>query len=54
MYIGIVEGEQMTRKLKYFGFALGLVALFLIVTVKFVEDDRGMLGTCRYLVKLLS
>lgn len=39
MYIGVVEGEQMTRKLKYFGFALGLVALFLIVTFKFVEDD---------------
>jgi N-acetylmuramoyl-L-alanine amidase len=39
MYIGIVEGEQMTKKIKYFGFALGVVALFLIVTVKFVEDD---------------
>lgn len=29
----------MTKTFKYFGFALGLVALFLIVTVKFVEDD---------------
>lgn len=38
MYIGIAEGEQMTKKLKYFGFALGVVALFLIVTVKFAED----------------
>lgn len=34
-----MEGEQMTRKLKYGGFALGIVILFLIVTVKFVEDD---------------
>lgn len=39
MYIGVAEGEQMTKKLKYFSFALGVVALFLIVTVKFVEDD---------------
>lgn len=35
----VAEGEQMTKKLKYFGFALGVVALFLIVTVKFVVDD---------------
>lgn len=34
-----VEGEHMTKKLKYLGFTLGIVALFLIVTVKFVEDD---------------
>jgi N-acetylmuramoyl-L-alanine amidase len=37
--IRAVEGEQMTKKLKYVGFALGVVALFLIVTVQFVEDD---------------
>ena len=29
----------MAKKLKYFGFALGVVALFLIVTFNFVEDD---------------
>lgn len=29
----------MRRKLKYTGFAIGFIVLFLIVTVKFVEDD---------------
>lgn len=39
MYLGVTEGEQMAKKLKYFGFAVGVVVLFLIVTLKFVEDD---------------
>ena len=39
MDIGVAEGEQMTKKIKYFGFMLGVVALFFIVTFKFVEDD---------------
>ena len=29
----------MVRKLQYTGVALGLIALFLIVTFKFMEDD---------------
>ena len=39
IYLGVAEGEQMTKKLKYFGFAVGVVVLFFIVTLKFVEDD---------------
>ena len=30
----------MRRKLKYTGFSIGLIMLFLIITLKFIEDDN--------------